>query len=386
MGTAAALAVLGGAGERARAATAGCAQTDPQDFKAVYACMSSIRARDGRNMLEGNIGAADCKTIRIQYTNALLASGVSRPAAEHLLPECALFARAAEEFTGSKPYWAGCLGFGERPLREHMGACLATFVPGYYGTQGTARRLQGCGDAIRDYERGLRAADPHARLPVGYSTPDCTLVAAAIGAPAGEGGGAARMPAGRNPAAAWGPCMNYDPANVEAHLKGCLGQGTPLASLRDCRDVRRAYEAKLIQANGGLPPDYVVLPCSVTEGVLQLAEAERERRQTHSGPYPARPRPVETGTIWPSVGKLLMGFAALAALYKALPEQRRRMLASGRWPSEDALDRALAFGGHAVAAALAAAGTVLLGKDFLIGALIGAAFMAMAQAVLLPRM
>lgn len=193
------------------------------------------------------------------------------------------------------------------------------------------------------------------------------------------------MPAGRNPAATCGPCMNYDPANVEEHLKSCLGQGTPLANLRDCRDVRRAYEARLIQANGGLPPGYVVLPCGVTEGVLQLAEEERERMQAHRETYPSRPRPAETGTIWPSVGKVLMGFAALAALYKALPEQRRRMLASGRWHSEDALDRALAFGGHGTAAAVAATGTFMLGKDFLIGALIGAAFMVMARAVLLPR-
>ncbi len=70
--------------------------------------------------------------------------------------------------------------------------------------------------------------------------------------------------------------MEYNPQNLEEHLLECM-RNARLEHLFNCRDVRRVYEEKLIQANGELPSNYSMLSCSYTEPVLEMAREERRK-------------------------------------------------------------------------------------------------------------
>lgn len=46
--------------------------------------------------------------------------------------------------------------------------------------------------------------------------------------------------------------------------------------MQECREVQAAYMARLQQAYGRLPENYIVLPCSVAEGYLAEFRAQEE--------------------------------------------------------------------------------------------------------------
>lgn len=263
--------------------TAQCAATDPADFEQVYACMSSYRRWNGQNIFAGIMSHAGCQTLIRYYRKALETSGISRQdAAAMEVPTCALLARVVREISGKPAYWAECTGYGERPPEEHLAQCLETFIPGYTGTP-LARALprKGCGDLQKDYQRALRTATPTGKPPAGYVQPDCTVVASALAtleAAAGPAPPALPIPGLTAQPADWGPCQGYDPANMPAHLRQCLGEGQELLRLHDCQAVQAAYQAKIIQANGRLPANWLIPPCSVAEPFLAEVKAHWEQK------------------------------------------------------------------------------------------------------------
>lgn len=287
--------------------SADCAATDPENAEQVYACMSSFRRGNGNRNAFANIAVQDCRSIRMNYLVALTTSGLTREDAKTRVPSCSLFARIAKEMTGQEPYWSGCLEFGSLPVKDHLARCLDRFIPGYYGGGRAARKLQGCGEILGAYEQGLRAASGEYPLPNGYTRPDCALVAEYLGAGQttqikphgpgeenGEGQGEGQAPgAGETnaPASAqkppqppqpaqkppqWAQCLNYDPANLPAHLRLCLGAGPDMRRMKDCRQVQAAYTARLLQAYGRLPENHLILPCSVGDGYLAEFRAQEE--------------------------------------------------------------------------------------------------------------
>lgn len=297
-----------------------CATVDPDNFDQVYACLSSLQRSDGRTMAHGNLDAAPCRTVIARYRGAVRGHGVRlrsrepRANAEPLYPSCALLARVVQDMTGKAAYWSGCLDYGASPPAEHLSQCLKTVIPGYYGAEGGRgrQRLQGCGEVFGAYEIGLRSATPDYGLPPGYVRPDCQLAAdylaqpgetastvppvsapspatpPAASAPSGTGQGtpATAPPAVSPPPRAlplpgaggpqWAACLNYDPDNLAAHLRACLGTGRDMRRMKECREVQAAYLARLKQAYGRLPENYLVLPCSVAEGYLAEFRAEEE--------------------------------------------------------------------------------------------------------------
>ena len=56
----------------------------------------------------------------------------------------------------------------------------------------------------------------------------------------------------------------------------CLGTGPDLRRLKECPQVQAAYTERLIQAYGGLPENYLVLPCPVADGYLAEFRAQEE--------------------------------------------------------------------------------------------------------------
>jgi len=296
---AALLAVLVGLGapRLAHAFTADCLEADPKNFDEVYACLSSFRGSRGGNMVVDNIATNDCRSVRGQYRTALYASMQHEPMPtdkaeanrrlarlnaivkdESLAPPCEILARVSKEMTGNEPFWGGCLGFGTMPQERHLQQCLETFVPGFYGRGRKAERPQGCGDVLNAYEAGLKAASPDQKLPQGYVRPDCSVAADYLASLKPKPASASEHQARPQ----WEPCMDYDPGNVEAHLRKCLGLAEKIPpgaflSLTDCRTVRSAYEAGLQKAYGHLPENYVILPCSVADKVVADVQAERTR-------------------------------------------------------------------------------------------------------------
>jgi hypothetical protein len=264
-----------------------------------------------------------------------LRSREPRAKSEPLYPSCALLARVVQDMTGKAAYWSGCLDYGSLPPAEHLNQCLKTVLPGYYGVgQGRgAQRLRGCGEVLGAYETGLRAAMPDNGLPPGYVRPDCQLAADVLAQPGEEAAATPPAPAPSIPAAPpaapvpsnpaqdtpaaaspsavpapsgarqdtpatatpppvspparprplpgtgqpqWATCLNYDPDQLPAHLRACLGTGREMRRMHECREVQAAYMAKLIQAYGRLPENHIVLPCSVAEGYLAEFRAQEE--------------------------------------------------------------------------------------------------------------
>lgn len=307
----------------ARAQSEACATADPENFEQVYACLSSPQRPDGRGAAHGNLDTAPCRTVLGRYSAALRGGPGIRPRERGErrepgreppgLPSCALLARVVKDMTGKEAYWSGCLDYGASPVAEHLGQCLKTVLPGYYGAGPgrEAQRLQGCGDVFGAYEIGLRAATADNRLPPGYVRPDCQLAADVL---AQQGAAASPVPAPLSsslsppapapsnptqdaPAAAtpsavpppvrsvplpgaggpqWAACLNYDPDTLPAHLRACLGTGRDMRRMKECREVQAAYMARLKQAYGRLPENHIVLPCSVADGYLAEFRAEEE--------------------------------------------------------------------------------------------------------------
>lgn len=274
------LALLGFTRPVGAVGSADCAATDPENAEQVYACMSSFRRGNGNRNAFANIAVQDCRSIRMNYLVALTTSGLTREDAKTRVPSCSLFARIAKEMTGQEPYWSGCLEFGSLPLKDHLTRCLDRFIPGYYGAGRATRKLQGCGEILGAYEQGLRAASGEYPLPKGYTRPDCALVADYLAgqapqpaAPAQEEKPPRKLSQGQPQ---WAQCLNYDPANLPAHLRLCLGAGPDMRRMKDCRQVQAAYTARLLQAYGGLPENFLILPCSVADGYLAEFRAQEE--------------------------------------------------------------------------------------------------------------
>lgn len=276
------LALLGFAPPVGAVGSADCAATDPENFEQVYACMSSFRRGSGTRNAFAHIAVQDCRSIRMNYLVALTTSGLTREDAKKRVPSCALLARVAREMTGKNASWSGCLEFGSLPLKDHLARCLDRFGPGYDGGGRAARPVQGCGEVLSAYERGLRAATGEFALPEGYARPDCALVADYLAgqapqpAPAQEQKPPRRPPQGQPQ---WAHCLNYDPANLPTHLRQCLGTGPDMRRMKDCSQVQAAYTERLTQAYGGLPENFLVLPCPVADEYLAEFRAQEEAEQ-----------------------------------------------------------------------------------------------------------
>ena len=274
------LALLGFTPPVGAVGSADCAATDPKNFEQVYACMSSFR-RGERNAF-ANIAVQNCRSIRMNYLVALTTSGLTREDAKKRVPSCALFARVVKDMTGKEPYWFGCLDFGSLPLKGHLARCLDHFIPGFYGGGRAARPVQGCGEVLSAYERGLRAATGEFALPEGYARPDCTLVADYLAGQAPQPAPAQEPLQGQRPRSGqpqWARCLNYDPANLPAHLRQCLGTGPDMRRMKDCPQVQAAYTERITQAYGGLPENFLILPCPVADGYLAEFRAQEEAEQ-----------------------------------------------------------------------------------------------------------
>lgn len=291
--------------QRTAPVAADCAGADPASFEDVYRCLSSLRAtRTGQRTLSGNLAGSECRTLRVMYQNALKAS-VPRPPSsegragmkryrdmqsrimrdESLLPSCEMLARVSKEITGQEAFWSGCLGWSTTSADEHLTQCLDTISA---GSRLMPARPQGCGEVLATYERGMRAADPGGRLPDQFRKPDCRLAADYLASRKPEEVAPKRPRPVRPPAVVlapakpgeqpkWAQCVDYDPSRVSQHLKACLGAGPELVRFTDCRDVRAAYEARLMQAYGRLPDAYVILPCSEADVILAAAQAQGDR-------------------------------------------------------------------------------------------------------------
>lgn len=244
----------------------GCGTVDPGSAEDVFRCMGTMRFRNGTNVFQNNIRTSDCRSIGIRYAAELTKRGVPRAKALEHLPSCEVFAQAAEMLIGKPAYWSDCTGWPGDDPQAHLRDCLTRFVPGYYGARKPEQRAGTC-DALRNAHRlALRAAAPDGRMPDGYTPPACDAAAAVIAQ--WTGGGTPR----------WQACGGYTPDDAEGHLLRCLGEEPrELLSYRTCIEVRSAYEQKLVEANGALPPSYSILSCGEADAVLSRANAERAR-------------------------------------------------------------------------------------------------------------
>ncbi|WP_432696162.1 peptidoglycan-binding protein [Marinobacterium sp. YM272] len=251
-------------------ASAPCVGTDPTDFDQVFACMSSARwsrgMSAGRNRFEGNIATSSCSTIARTYAAVLNEkAGITRAQAKQQMPGCDIFARATREISGKEAYWEACIGYGRQSAEAHLSRCLQGYVKGYFGSENAlTEKVTGCASALSYYERGVRAASADGQLPPGYQRPDCQLVFASLGGK----NEVARVVQG---------CAGYSPETMAEHVNRCIGPEIPLARLHTCAEVRRVYEGLLVEAHGGLPANYIMMPCSAAAPVLARADAEREQ-------------------------------------------------------------------------------------------------------------
>jgi hypothetical protein len=192
------------------------------------------------------------------------------------LPSCDILAGVMLDLNGARPAWNGCLGYPGGFDREHFRRCLAP-IP----------ERSTCPLLIRNYRQGLMAADRYGQLPPGYSDPDCETVAAAIAAPEPSSRQAqdttphgGEQPGGEPPRQIppqWVKCLNYDPGNVETHMKQCLGPD--VAAFRTCESVQRGYEDNLRAAYNGLPAGYVKVTCPQAQAIIAYGAAQKEEKR-----------------------------------------------------------------------------------------------------------
>lgn len=290
------LALIIAAWPSSAAQVADCLGKDPQVFTDVYACISSHRmvrrsGGAGRSLWTGQKGES-CYEFKRKYNDALKASveqagdrlpnyaelkttfsraSIMNEEGKALIqkhtPSCAVIAMALNEIEATAPYWGACTGYGELPdAEQHLASCLSHMVPAYYGHASRLEQLQGCDEVRQVYEQALRAASPGDELPPGYEPPSCGTVAEVV---TGWSGGEAPD---------WEGCLGYDPANMAEHMKRCLGSGAELAGLDTCQKARDAYEQRLVDAYGGLPEGYLLVPCGATEQIVAEARRYREER------------------------------------------------------------------------------------------------------------
>ena len=244
----------------AAAQDAPCHTPNPADFGAVYACLQSGGFSE--------IDRLTCDAARDRYLELLMRSGLTSNRAQQYLPSCEVIARAISDLTGRIPEWNACLGYPGGFDAEHFRRCL-----------GAASQSGSCTDLIEAYRRGLAAADPYGQLPAQYRNPDCETVAAAM-TPAGPTSIKTEAAQADTPPATppeWVKCLGYDPANVGAHMKTCLGPD--YTALLSCEAVQRTYEQNLKAAYNGLPPGYLRVTCPQAQTIVNLATGQIEERQ-----------------------------------------------------------------------------------------------------------
>ena len=255
-----------------------CLQTfDPKDLDQVFACLGSLRQEQGvfkgKNILEGRLGACSQaraayfefleqhSLISVQDLNALRRND---PAAlqAHRVPDCAMFARVGQELTGKPLRWAACVGY--QNSTAHLKQCLDIYLPATYGSKENAQnRVKTCEQLQKEYRYALKLASPGG-MPPGFAPLDCEQAMLAWR------GGPRVVPV------ALKACDGYELSKGSAHVEACLADDPRVLQMRTCIDVRRAYEARLEQAYGQLPRNYVVMRCSYADAVLARAERERE--------------------------------------------------------------------------------------------------------------
>jgi len=256
----------------------GCLQTfDPKDLDQVYTCLGSLRQEQGlfkgKSILEGRLRA--CSQARAAYFEFLeqhsLISVQDMNALKrndhallkvHRVPDCAMFARVGQELTGKSLRWAACVDYQNSPA--HLKQCLDTYLPATYGSKENAQnRVKTCEQVQKEYRYAVKLASPGG-MPRGFAPLDCEQAMLAWR------GGPRVVPA------ALQACDGYEPGKGSAHVEACLADDPRWSQMRTCIDVRRAYEARLEQAYGALPRNYVVMRCSYANGVLASAERRRE--------------------------------------------------------------------------------------------------------------
>jgi hypothetical protein len=257
IGALALLAALLVLGATQAAAQDHCAEPDPRDFGAVYACMQTI----GPSL---TLARRSCQGLRERYKGLLRNAGLTANRAIQYLPTCEMLVRVVSDLAGQVPSWAQCTGYPRAFDPEHFRRCLGPVAAG-----------SSCTVLIDSYRQALMDADPYGQLPGGYSDPDCLSVARALAGPRKTGQAAPERP---SPVAAqWARCLDYDPANLAAHMKRCLGPD--LTALTTCRAVQQAYERSLTAAYNGLPQGYVIVPCPEAQTIVRLAQAQIEEKR-----------------------------------------------------------------------------------------------------------
>jgi SpoVK/Ycf46/Vps4 family AAA+-type ATPase len=288
------LAWLLGAPAAVRAESAACEAPDPRDARAVYSCVQTRPIQLDR---------IPCKRARDAYAFLLKGAGLTGNRAQQYLPECDVLARVSLDLTGRPPAWQNCLGYP------------GGFDPGHFRScTGGASGSGGCPGLIDSYRAGLMAADRFGQLPRGYSDPDCELVAAAMTEPKPDGTARDSGPA-RTESPQWAKCLNYDPANLAAHLKQCLGPD--YTRLTSCATVQSAYRQNLLAAYGALPYGYTEITCPEARTIMAMGErqtadarraaeaeriaqaAERRRREAERLPPPLVTRPPQPAPAGP---------------------------------------------------------------------------------------
>jgi hypothetical protein len=215
----------------------------------------------------------------MSYLVALVASGLSRDEGHQRVPSCALFARVVQGFERE----------GRLLVRMYRVWKPVPTKDAYRPLSGSLRtrllrrridrlaRLQGCGEVLgARMKRACGRQAANVRLARRVCRPGLRAVPGLSGRrPNSEQPsrhsykGQQSLESSRPGQPQWAQCLNYDPANLPAHLRQCLGTGPDRRRLRGVPPRTGClYGAASTQAYGGLPENFLVLPCSVADGYL----------------------------------------------------------------------------------------------------------------------
>lgn len=280
-----------------------CADTDPNDYEAVYACVSSFRHKQmGRNGFDGEFSRAStsCYSLQVTYAAALKASGIKNananwPEKRVLIPSCETFAKLRTDWTGEPPSWVDCLNYDPAKVAEHMPTCLTGYLRGKKGRnrpefseRDAAALLPHCEEARKVYRNALRDAHVVRKPPENYQKPDCNVVAEVLTAmmePDAETARRERMvqemrkKAGLPAAGAmWMACLDYDPDNPTGHIERCMDGHT--VGVQNCAQLITMYEVRLRSAYGGsMPVNYLRPKCFDASDMVEAERIAMEERR-----------------------------------------------------------------------------------------------------------
>ena len=179
------------------------------------------------------------------------------------IPDCGTFAKVIELSIGRPPYWSQCIGSGDGDDFFHN--CIAGVAPVLVNN--ARLTLPSCSEFQRAYRNGVSSAQATSVNSDSIVVDDCKTVMTAAKR--------ARGPLPKFLQA----CDNYVAEQSTQHLQACVSSDRELLLLTRCQDVRKAYERKLIMANGYRPDGYIPITCEQAAPILVDANAARERKR-----------------------------------------------------------------------------------------------------------